>query len=182
MRIIIFCCLLFATISYSADNLAPSHTPSTNSFIGKTYTRIKDVDSLLTSGAFGTLNKDGAYAVSIHGSKRVLDNSRYPRFNYVFFTKTIGYENKKSILKILDVVTIDAHDFNDSATIRLDECNCKVQDQCQTVSVYNAESKLLKNGKKIKPIKIWEPNIATGKLEEKSPDNFQCGPMEPDEQ
>ena len=185
LKIVALFCLLCVTISYPADSTKTPqniNAPSSNNFIGKTYTKIKDIDSALTSGEFSTLYQDKNYAISVHGSKRVLDSSRYPRFNYVFFTKTVGYKDKKSILQILDVITIDTHDFNDSATIALDECECKGKDQCQTAAIYNREIKMAKKGIKVKPLKVWRPNITTGKLEELSPENVRCGEQEPEEE
>jgi hypothetical protein len=182
---IIMICLVFSTIIYSAEKKGNSkniQAPSYDCFIGKNFVKINEIDSAISAGQFGALYKDGSYSICIYGNDHYLDKWRNSRFNYLFFTKQIGRQGTHSIKKILDIITLDMDDFGDSASIWLDECECKGNNGCQTVAIYNQENKLVKNGKKIKPIKVWIPNIATGKLEEQAPEGFRCGPQEPEEE
>jgi hypothetical protein len=176
--------LSIAVLTYSGENKRDTLNiiaPSYNTFIGKRFTQIKEIDSMLSPGSFSTLYKDEKHAVSIYGQRRILNKRHKARFKYVFFTKTVGQQGSSPIEEILDIVTVDMNNYNDSASIRLDECDCKDKKECQTVAIYYRSDTMAKKGIKVKPLKVWQPNIATGKFEELSPDNVRCGEQEQEE-
>jgi hypothetical protein len=83
---------------------------------------------------------------------------------------------------MLDVVKIDMNQFNDSAEIWLDECDCIGQKSCQTIAIYYHDERMADKEIMVRPLKVWRPNIATGKLEDISPDSVRCGSQAPEEE
>ena len=156
-KLIVIVCLIFTVIAYSADKKVIKPTviaPSYNNFIGKTFVQISEIDSMLSMSEFSTLYKSKDHGITIFGQRRILNKWRKSRFKYFFFTKKVGQQGTSSIEQILDIVSVDMNNYNDSATVSLDECECKGKDQCQTVAIYNRENNLVQKGKKIKPIKV----------------------------
>lgn len=172
-------------MAHSAENKKDSLkiiAPSYSNFIGHKVSQIKEIDSMLSPGQFSTLYSNESYGVSIYGHRYILNKRHKTRFKYVFFTKTIGYIGSSPIEEILDIVTIDMNNFSDSASIWLDECNCRSQKNCQTIAIYYHDEKMADKEILVKPLKVWRPNIATGKIEEISPESVRCGSQAPEEE
>ena len=137
---------------------------------------------MLSPGQFSTLYNNESYGVSIYGHRHILNKWHKARFKYVFFTKTIGYQGPSPIEEILDIVTIDMNNFSINASIWLDECTCKGQKDCQTIAIYYHDERMADKGIRVKPQKVWRPNISTGKLEELPPESVRCGSQAPEEE
>jgi hypothetical protein len=185
IKLVIIYCFVLVVISYPAVKLENNHelsAPSYKNFIGKQYSNIKEIDTALSVGQFSALYENKNYAVCIYGNGMYLNKWNGARFNYVLFTKTIGTQRKHAIKQILDIVTIDMNKFNDSARIWLDECDCIGQKSCQTIAIYYHDERMADKEIMVKPLKVWRPNIATGKIEEISPDSVRCGSQAPEEE
>jgi hypothetical protein len=182
IKIVLMLSILFAGILYSSEKKEHNMNvviPSYKELIGKKFVDIKELDSMLVGGPFTTLYTDKKYAVSIYGPNKSTIESKY---NYVFFTKEIGRQDRHAIEQILDIVPVDMNKFNDSARIWLDECYCVGQKSCQTIAIYHHDQTMAEKGIMVKPLKVWRPDIATGKLEEISPDSVRCGSQAPEEE
>ena len=185
IKTILILCLIFVGIINSAENKGDGSTfvaPSYSDFIGKKYVKIKEIDPALSVGQFSALYQDENYAVSIYGNDKCLNKWKNARFNYLFFTKKIGQQGSHPVKQILDIVFVDMDTFGDSVSFWLDDCNCQDQKDCQIAAIYYRDEKKIRKGIKVKPFKAWQPNIATGKLEELSPAKVRCGPQAPEEE
>jgi hypothetical protein len=184
-NLIIIVCLVFAAIAYSSGkkDAGPSiSAPSYQSFIGKKFVEIDEIDSMLSSSQFGSIYENENFGVTIYGHNGFLDKSRNSRYWYIFFSKHVGYQGQKAIRQILDIVTIDMNNFSDTSRIWLDECTCKKQKACNTIAIYYHDEKMADKEILVKPLKVWRPNIATGKIEEISPESVRCGSQAPEEE
>jgi hypothetical protein len=175
------CFLLVSTLCFAEVKGNNENITSTtyNNFMGKTFIQYEQVDPELFAVQFDRLyNKDDDnYSVSICRNSHDTAKSKW----YLFFTKFMGYKGKQPVHKILDTVTVDMNNFPNNSTIWLDECECKGQKSCNTIAIYYHDEEMAKKGIMVKPLKVWKPNIATGKLEEVSPNSVRCGSEAPED-
>jgi hypothetical protein len=182
MLLIITMFVLMIYCAEKKEDCANIIAPSYDKFIGKKIVQIEEVDSMLSSFESGALYENREYGLTIYGNSHYLDKYRTARFIYIFFTKKVGYKGAFPIDKILDIVPVDMNKFSGSATIWLDECDCKNLKSCNTIAIYHHDQTMAEKDIMVKPLKVWRPNIATGKLEEISPDSVRCGSQAPEEE
>jgi hypothetical protein len=143
--------------------------PDFKDYISKSYTDVRQIDTLLHSLEFLTL--DSNYSLTSYAYD---DNENYCLF---LFSKLLGNDGQNPINKLSDVLIVDKRLYKNVSAVTLRDCRInKGTVTGSIIGVYSAKNQDKKNKGEYIPTKSWLANIKTGKIEDFTSSQCRCGP------
>jgi hypothetical protein len=177
MKSVLFQILLLTVVSH-VNCTEKKDSSEFQQFIGKTYSKITQLNTSFELGSFISFGTNGEYGLINCGSKAWVDKEGRALKTLILFTKEAGKSANSSIEKVLDAVFVNMSDFKPGSTVALDECtlsnSSESEENVVTVSVYLLDE----NNKPVQPQKAWIADTKSEKLIPIAPEKLLCVPTE----
>jgi hypothetical protein len=143
--------------------------PDFKGYISKSYTNIKQFDSLLHSVEFIAMDSIHSLTSYAYG-----DNGNCIVFA---FAKRTGYSGQTPLNKLLDVLIIDKQQLKDSKVVSLRDCTTDNPGaKGSIIGVYSVKNSRGSGSGEYVPQEAWLANVRTEKIEIFSARECKCGP------
>jgi hypothetical protein len=143
--------------------------PNLTKYISKSFTNLKEFDTLLEVVEFMALDSNFALSAHVYNHN---DN-----FVVFAFSKLLGHAGQNPINKLSDVLVIDKRLYKNVSAVSLRDCRItKGTLMGSIIGVYSVKNQEKNKEMEYIPEKAWLANIKTGKIESFPSSQCRCGP------